>query len=121
MALAIKVLGNGTIGGTTSNQLLNASGYTNNAVPGEKAVIIKNIRFVNTHATTTRTVTVKYVAGGTAARTVSPVGLTLAPKNLVILDEELILVAGDKLQADFGETTSGNVVDFVVAGIERDA
>lgn len=120
MALTIKVFGNGAIGATqTGNQLLTVSGY-NNEVPPGKAVIVKNIRLVNTHATISRTVTLKYVAGGTNARAISPAGLTLPPKALVIFDEELMLVAADKLQADFGETTGGNIVDFVVGGVERD-
>jgi hypothetical protein len=122
MALIIKVLGNSSIGTSTSAQeLLTAysGGSPTYAVPTGKAVIIKNIRFAN-RDTVKRTVTINYLPGGSNARAVSPAGASIPAGGLLILDEELMLGAGDKLQAVLGETSGSNVIDFVLGGVERD-
>lgn len=94
--------------------------YTEQKVPNLKAVIIKNIRLAN-RDTVPRTVTVEYLAGGTAARAISPVNLALPVGALVVLDDELTMVKDDKLKATFGETGGGSTkVDFVISGVERD-
>jgi hypothetical protein len=119
MALSIKPLGNGTIGTDTSTQqLLTASGYTSGAVPTGKAVIVKNVRFVNL-GTAKRTLTVTYLASGGSAKAVSPSAVALPPGAMLTLDDELMLGAGDKLQAAMGESGT-STVDFVVGGVERD-
>ena len=123
MAIVLKVLGNNVIGtsGSTPAELLTtySGGTPPNAVPTGKAIIVKNIRFVN-RDTVKRTVTINYLPGGSNARAVSPSGVAILPGGLLILDEELILGAGDKLQAVLGETSTGSVIDFVVGGVERD-
>lgn len=126
MAIAIKALGNNAFGTVTSAQELltaysgNTSPSTAYAVPVGKAVIVKNIRVAN-RDTVKRTITVTYVPSGGSARNVSPAGLAIPPGGLAILDDELTLVASDKLQVTAGETSGTAVLDFVVGGIERDA
>ena len=120
MAIAIKVLGNASIGATqTGNDLLTAYSGNSNAVPNGKAVIVSNIRLVNT-GTVTRTVSIKYLPAGTNARVVCPKNVPIPPSSALVLDEELMLVATDKLQVDFGETGT-SIIDVVVGGVERDA
>lgn len=117
MSLNVKVLGNNTIGSTQSdNDLLTAYSANSYAVPSGKAVIVKNIRLVSS---ANRTVTVNYLPSGANPRAISPRDLSLLANNLVILDEELTLGAGDKLRASFGESGSADV-DFVISGVERD-
>lgn len=123
MALALKVLGQTSIGSSTSAQnLLTATGYTSGAVPANKAVLIKNVRVVSRDSSNNRTLTIYYLPGGsdTNKRAVSPKGLTIQPNTMVILDDELVLMAGDKLQVIFDLAVSDNI-DFVVSGVERDA
>ena len=126
MAIAIKALGNNSFGTSTSAQELlttysgNTSPSNAYAVPVGKAVIVNNIRVAN-RDTVKRTVTVNYLPGGSNARAVSPAGLSIPPGGLAILDDELILIANDKLQVAAGETSGTALLDFVVGGIERDA
>ena len=117
MALSIKVFGSGTIGSTQSNNdLLNA--YTNSVVPTGKAGIVKSLRLVN-RDTVKRTVTINYLPGGSNAAAVSPSGILIPPGGILLIDDEIMLMQADKLQASFGETGS-SLVDFVVGGVERD-
>ncbi len=122
MALTIKVLGNSSIGTSiTAQELLTA--YSGNspayAVPTGKAAIVKNVRFVN-RDTVKRTLTVNYLPGGINARAVSPSAVAIPAGGLFLMDEELMLGGGDKLQVVLGETSGTNLVDFVVGGAERD-
>jgi hypothetical protein len=128
MSIAIKVLGQAAFGTstTTAQELLttysgNAAPSNANAVPVGKAVIVKNIRVAN-RDTVKRSVTVNYLpGGGSTLRAVSPALLAIPPGGLAILDEELMLVANDKLQALAGEASGSALLDVVVGGIERDA
>ena len=122
MALTIKVLGNNSIGTSTAAQeLLTAysSGSPAYAVPAGKAIIVKNIRIVN-RDTVKRTVTVNYLPAGLNARAVSPSAVGIPPGGMLLLDDELMLAATDKLQAVLGETSGTNLIDFVVGGVERE-
>jgi hypothetical protein len=120
MSLNLKVLGNGTIGaGTSASELLTAYSGSSYAVPTGKAVIIKSVRVANKD-TIARTFTINYLPGGSSARAISPIAVSIAVNSLFLLDDEIILNAGDKLQAIFGQSQTTNPLDFVVGGVERD-
>jgi hypothetical protein len=122
MSLNVKVLGQGTIGDSAASDYelltLYSSSTTPHAVPSGKAIIVKAIRLVSTG---TRSATLNYLSGiqGSANRAVSPKNLILPANALVVLDDELTMVAGDKLRTTIDGAT-GTSVDFVISGVERD-
>lgn len=120
MATVLKVLGQASLGSAASpNQLLTAYASTSNLVPTGKAVLVKNIRLVNTSSSVTRNGTVNYIPSGGSARSISPVNFPLVPGGAVVLNDEFVMAAGDGLQLTFA-TGGTNIIDVVVAGIERD-
>jgi len=123
MSLAIRVFGQLKIGATqANNELLTLYSTNSNKVPTGKAAIVKSVRLANTSASTTRKLTLNYLSGisGAANKAVSPKDLTLAPGSMVILNDELILVADDKLRASFNDSGTGDDIDVVLGGVERD-
>ena len=117
MALEVKLLGFGTYNASTTNQeLLNR--LTDNAVPAGKAVIIKSIRLVNTHASAAATVTLN-ANDGTNHRLVSNKEFSLGAKAMYADSNEITLEATHKLRMTLG--SGGGPVEFVVSGIMRDA
>ena len=119
MALEVKQIGAGSVNASvTDSELLNGSGFTSNAVASGKALIVKNIRLVNTHSTTAINVTLNANIGGTN-RKVSPAEVSLAPKQMYMDDQEITLETGNKLRLTTG--SGGGPVDFVISGIMRDA
>jgi hypothetical protein len=108
MPIAIKALANGQLSTTQ------ATLYT---VPASKTAITKNMRFVNTSDSTAYTIKIYYKRSGQTARLILPKDLSIAPKNLVIDDQEVTMEAGDEIR---GEASANTVIDYVISGIERD-
>lgn len=109
MAIEIKALAN--------NQLSNTQGalYT---VPAGKTAIVKSMRFVNTNDTTSYTMKIYYKRNSGTARLILPKDLSIAPKALVLDNDEITMEAGDEIR---GEASTTNVIDYVISGIQRDA
>jgi|WetSurMetagenome_2_1015567.scaffolds.fasta_scaffold449856_2 hypothetical protein len=109
MALTVKSLGRGAVP-TTQGDIVGPVGTG-------KAVIVKSMRFVNTSNSAAATLNVYFKRSGNTYRLL-PTGLTMAAASLVVDDSEVTLEAGDSVQA---VVASGNTVDYVISGIERDA
>lgn len=122
MATVLKVLGQATLGTTLTNDLLTVYSGGGSVVPTGKALLVKNVRFVNKDTSTKRTATLNYVPANNTgnSRALSPAAFSLVPGGVVVIDDEFVLVATDALKVSFGETTGGNIIDVVVTGIERD-
>ena len=109
MALALKVIGAGTL--TTSDANL----MTLAVVGTGKAMIVKSIRLSNTTGSAA-TATVKF-------NRTSPSKIATAFKgsinaNSSVVDTgEMVLENGDSLT---GSATTASAVDYVISGIERD-
>lgn len=116
MATVLKVIGQTAVGAGPSEDLL-----TTTPVATGKALLVKNIRLVNT-GTSLRKGTVRYLPGNSTSneRPMSPMNFTLAPGVMVVLDDEFVLVAGDGLKFYKGDAFSTGDVAVVVSGIERD-
>jgi len=111
MAITIKHLKDGTVPVTTAAAIVDA-------VATGKTVIVKNMRFVNTGSgVATLNVYFKASSGGTGRR-ILPKDLSIAPGALIVEEAELTLEAGNLVEA---VVPSGNTVDYVISGIERDA
>ena len=110
MAIEVKSLADGQIGPNADTV------YDLYAVPTGKAAIAKSMRFFNTD-TSNRTMNVYFFKASGTARQISPKDLSLAPGSLLIDDGEVTMGTGDKIQA---KASSGNKIDFVISGIQRD-
>ena len=110
MALTIRSLADGQIGPNANTV------YDLYLVQDGKAAVVTTMRFVNTD-TAARSINVYFKRSGQTARSVLPVNLQLGAGNLVAEEGELSMGAGDKIQA---KADSGNKIDFVISGIERD-
>jgi hypothetical protein len=113
MALSVKQIAAGQLTVNQTKQEMTS------AVASDKAQIIKNMRFVNTHATIPITFSV-YLFKGTAGqeRLVSPQNVQLSPNAMYVDDQELTLEKDHKLVYSTG--SSGGPIDFVISGVERD-
>jgi hypothetical protein len=135
MSVLIKSLTNGTptVDGSSAaqndsfNLLQNANTVYNlysapNTSPTIRAAIVKGIRLVNTHATTTVKVTVYFnrpnAFGQNRRRLLTPVDMSLPPNFVYVDDTEVTLEPGDRIQA---KTDTPNVVQYLLSGVERDA
>src|SRR5438876_6445599 len=87
-------------------------------VPANKAAILKEMRFVN--AGVQATLTAYFKRGSTAVRILDKdkVIATTEPNNLVAIEDELCLEAGDLIQLYVTPTNSA--VHYMLSGIERD-
>lgn len=106
MTLAIKSLADGQLPATIGDL------YT---VPGNTKTIIKTIKLVNTN-TTAETVNLYLTPSGGTARRIIPKDLSLGIGYLLVVDDELTLEAGDKIQ---GDTTTASKVDYTISGVEE--
>ena len=109
MALTVRSLADGAVPTSTGN-LYPASG----GIASGKAVIVKNMRFVNKGTSAAATLSVFFT--GTGQRNIIPPGLSLLPGMAFIDDQELTLEAGDKIEG----LASTSDVEFVISGVERD-
>jgi len=106
MTIAIKQLADGQLPATTGDL------YT---VPASTQALIKTIKAVNTN-TTTETVNLYLKPSGGTARRLIPKDLQLSAGYLLVVDDELTLEAGDKIQ---GDTTTAAMVDYTISGVEE--
>ena len=114
MALDVKNLALGT-------DVAAASGNVLYELTAGKAAIVKNMRFVNTHASQTATLNVTLLVGSTEVQ-VSPKNVTLAPGAMYVDNEELTMKRAQTSEtAKVKATASSGTVAFVLSGIERDA
>lgn len=92
-----------------------------NTSPEVRSAIVKSIRLVNTHASTTIKVTLWFnkpnTNGQHRRRLLTPVDMALPPNVVYIDDSEITLEPGDKIQA---RTDTANVVQYLISGVERD-
>ena len=109
MAVIIRSLADGPVPSPNTNNLYPSSG----GVAAGKAVIVKNMRFVN-KGTSPATLNVYF--SGASQRQILPLDLQLPPGFALVDDQELTLEAGDKIE---GKASTANV-DFVISGVERD-
>src|SRR5688572_18398519 len=111
MAITIKNISNGMV--QTSQLPIVA------AVPTFKALVIKNMRFVNSGPNpATLNVFFKATSSGDPHR-ILPKDVVIAPGAMLVDDDELTLEAGNLVEAIVSGTTPA--VDYVISGIERDA
>jgi hypothetical protein len=106
MAITIKQLANG--------QLPSSIGDLYES-PASTQTIIKAITIVNTN-TTTETVNLYVLKASGTPRRISPKDLALAAGYMTVIDDEITLEAGDKIQAD---TTTASKVDYVISGVQN--
>jgi hypothetical protein len=104
MAFVIKLLANGQLPSTIGDI------YT---TPGATQTIIKSIILVNT-AATTETVNLYVLKAAGAARRIIPKDAQLGAGFQMVVDDDITLGAGDKIQ---GDTTTATTVDFTVSGV----
>jgi len=106
MTLAIKSLADGQLPATTGDL------YT---VPASTRALIKTIKVVNLN-TTAETINLYLKPSGGTARCIIPKNLSLGAGYLLVVDDELTLEAGDKLQ---GSATTAAMVDYTISGVEE--
>lgn len=106
MTLAIKQLAQGQLPSSTGDL------YT---IPAGTQALIKTIKLVNT-STGTETVNLYLKPSGGTARRIIPRDLQFQAGYLLVVDDELTLEAGDKLQ---GDTTTASKVDYTISGVEE--
>ena len=106
MTIAIKQLAQGQLPSSTGDLC---------TVPDTTQVLIKTIMLVNTN-TTTETVNLYLTPSAGSARHIIPKNLQLKAGYLLVVDDELTLEAGDKLQ---GDTTTASKVDYTISGVEE--
>ncbi len=109
MALTIKSLGRGTVPQPTQGPICGP-------VAAGKAVIVRNMRFVNTNDTNTATLNVFFKRGSNTYRLLEK-NLIINAKKLHIDVNEVALEANDSIEA---VVLTGETVDYVISGIERD-
>ena len=105
MALVMKQLAQGQLPDSTGDL------YT---APEGKSALLKTVTVVNTH-TATETVNLYVKPAGGSARRLIPKDLQLKAGYLLVVDDELTLEAGDKLQ---GAATTASKLDYTVSGVE---
>ncbi len=111
MALALKVIGAGTLANTDQPLMSLATVGTG------KAMIVKSIRLTNTTAGAV-IATVKFNRPSTSPATVATAFKQSISANSSVVDTgELVLENGDSLS---GSAASGSAIDYVISGIERD-
>ena len=106
MGLAIKSLADGQLPAATGDL------YT---APASTQALIKTIKLVNTN-TTAEAVDLYLTPSGGTARRIIPKNLSLGAGYLLVVDDELTLEAGDKIQ---GDTTTASMVDYTISGVEE--
>lgn len=107
MAVLLKQMMVGSVTNTTAT----------GTAPVGKVWMVRNIRLVNTHASTAASL--KVTAGPSAnPRLVSPQNFSLAPGQMYQDDGEFVLNANDVI--NIVSTPSGVAVEYLVSGIERD-
>lgn len=111
MAVTLKLLGNGTVGSGAGTDLYIAS------TSPKKTAALKAVSFVNTNTTTSATIDLYVYRSGDANRRLIPASTVIPPGGQIIHEDEITLGSGDKI---VGIVASGNTVDFVVCGLERD-
>ncbi len=107
MAVVLKQIMIGTV---TNNTVTSTAG-------AGKVWMVKNIRLVNTHASTSATLKVTAGPSGTP-RLVSPQNMSLGPGQMYQDDGEFILNSGDVI--NIVAASAGVAVEYLVSGIERD-
>jgi len=108
MAVVLKQIMIGSVTNTTA---------TSTAPPAGKVWMVKNIRLVNTHASTAATL--KVTAGPSASpRLVSPQNMSLGPGQMYQDDGEFVLNSGDVINIIAAPALVA--VEYLVSGIERD-
>ncbi len=107
MSLKIRSLADGPVP-TTLNDLLPV-------VAAGKAVIVRNMRFVNT-GSGNATLNVYFKNAAATSRRVLPKDLLLPPGFCLIDDQEITLEVGDKIEG----LGTGSTVDYVISGVERE-
>lgn len=105
LGATVKSLGDGQV--ATSKGTI----YT---VPADTASVVMNVKMVNTTGGTVK-VNLYYKASGGTSRRILPKDLEIAGGNLVVMDDEETMEAGDVLEAD---ATIGSAIDYVVNGIQ---
>jgi len=106
MTVTIKNLANGQLSDTTGDLYEVAASTT---------AITNTITFVNTH-TIAVTINLYLLPSGGTARNIIPIDLSLAAGYCAILDSEINLDAGDKLQ---GDASVADKVDYTIGGLEN--
>jgi len=104
MVIAIKQLANGQLPSTVGDL------YT---VPAGTTAIIKSISLVNTN-TSDETINLYVLKSGGTRRRIIPKNMTFYVQYMTVVDDEITLEAGDKIQ---GDTTTASKVDYVVSGV----
>lgn len=91
-----------------------------NDATNKKTAIVNSLRLVNTHTASVK-VNLYFMrpnaTGQNRRRLITPVDLSLAPGYLYIDNDELTLEPGDRIQ---GKADVGNVIQYVISGVERD-
>src|SRR5262245_34379161 len=110
MALALKVIAQLALTATSEADL------TDDVTSG-KALLVKSMRFTNTNSSGSVTVNVLFKRGTGTSRQLLPKNLSLTAGATFVDDSEVVLEEDDALRY----AVSGNGVDCLVFGIERDA
>jgi len=106
MTLIIKSLADGQLPATTGTLYI---------VPASTRALIKTIKVVNLN-TIAETINLYLEPSGGTARCIIPKNLSLGIGYLLVVDDELTLEAGDKLQ---GSATDATMVDYTISGVEE--
>jgi len=77
--------------------------------------IINTMTFVNTDSSAI-TMNVYLTPSGGTARRISPKDMSLADGDMAILDDEITLDTGDKIQ---GDASTADVVDYTIGGLDE--
>lgn len=83
--------------------------------PASTQAIIKTIKIVNTN-TTAEAVNIYVLKASSTARRIAPKAFSLAAAYMMVLDDEVTLEAGDKIQ---GDSTTAAKCDFTIFGVEE--
>lgn len=127
MAIIIKSLADSqlTATGSPSSPLV----YQAPSSPVARTAVVRNIRLANADASVPAAVKVECqtasdsrdTAGSPVpVRRVAPVDLAIPPHGMVVLEREITLGTGDKVQVTLLPPASGTAkLDVVISGIER--
>lgn len=80
-------------------------------VPGNQRALIFTLVLINTDAAA-RTVNI-YVGNGVNSRRICPKNLSIDPGAMVVLDDEIVIHEGERVEAD---ASVAAVVDYVLSG-----
>lgn len=105
----------------TANEVYDLYSAQNDS-SAKKAAIVKSIRVINTHATSTVKVNLYFnrpnATGQNRRRPLISTDTALLPGFSLIDEGEITLEPGDKIQ---GKADTANVIQYLISGVERDA